>query len=585
MKRLFSLITVVVLVVSLAACGEKITENQQKLEQARTALILNDLSNVKGDLVLPEAGRNNVEITWQSSNTDVVENTGVVTRPGKSEGDVKLSLTATLTLGEDTVTKEFEARVIAASWQKYANLKAAIEAETDTPNVEVYVENLTVVATHRDGYIVTDGSASANIYKGPLYDVIQVGDVLTLGADFSFYYGQNNFSNPGFVRIQDKDSMQVMYKHMSIDEIVSFENNVIPMELSCSPVVIKGVVELVGPYKNVHISNENGSINVYYKSDSGAQDTLKGMVGREVEVFAVLYAYHTGDKVYQIVVDEAKDFFATEIDKTTEEIVELNESFIKKQLPDVSESNVTLPSVVAYGQEITWTSDDFTITDGELVAPVVAKAGVLKATYTIDSESYEVLVNVAVGPLTDMDIVTAKAEADGTLVKVTGIISGLDSYGKGVYLQANDGEAIYVSFLVMPDVEAGDEITVVGSLTLNDSYGNYVREIEGSSLNKVVSTGNTVLVEDMTIAETTSEVKDTLSRRVKLTVVVDYTDDYGYVFFTDDTHTEGAMTVKLKPSHNGIDESLLVDGETVVIEANLQKVSYDNIVLYNAIVK
>ena len=55
---------------------------------------------------LPLAGANNTTISWLSSNTSVVSNTGVVTRPSFTSGNAAVTLTATITknAASDTVT-------------------------------------------------------------------------------------------------------------------------------------------------------------------------------------------------------------------------------------------------------------------------------------------------------------------------------------------------------------------------------------------------------------------------------------------------------------------------------------------------
>ena len=49
-----------------------------------------------------------ITITWVSNDTTVISNTGVVTRPASSEADVEVMLTATLTLGGRSLTKNFD---------------------------------------------------------------------------------------------------------------------------------------------------------------------------------------------------------------------------------------------------------------------------------------------------------------------------------------------------------------------------------------------------------------------------------------------------------------------------------------------
>ena len=62
------------------------------------------LNSVTKDITLPLSGINGVTVTWSSSNTTIINNYGVVTR---SSNDVVVTLTATLTLNGQSVTKVF----------------------------------------------------------------------------------------------------------------------------------------------------------------------------------------------------------------------------------------------------------------------------------------------------------------------------------------------------------------------------------------------------------------------------------------------------------------------------------------------
>ena len=71
---------------------------------------------VRGNITLPDTGDMNSTITWESSDENVIRTTangnilpGQVTR---QKEDTKVTLTATLTKGEASTTKEFDCTVI-----------------------------------------------------------------------------------------------------------------------------------------------------------------------------------------------------------------------------------------------------------------------------------------------------------------------------------------------------------------------------------------------------------------------------------------------------------------------------------------
>jgi len=64
-------------------------------------------SNILTDLNLLTVGNNGSNITWSSSNTTAISNTGLVTRADFETGDMDVTLTATLTKGDYHETKTF----------------------------------------------------------------------------------------------------------------------------------------------------------------------------------------------------------------------------------------------------------------------------------------------------------------------------------------------------------------------------------------------------------------------------------------------------------------------------------------------
>ncbi len=81
------------------------------LASAATLLDLGDISAVREDLRLPRSGAYATAITWQSSNPAVLSNRGRVTRPGLTEPDANVTLTATLTLDGQLTTGRSRSRV------------------------------------------------------------------------------------------------------------------------------------------------------------------------------------------------------------------------------------------------------------------------------------------------------------------------------------------------------------------------------------------------------------------------------------------------------------------------------------------
>lgn len=93
--------------------GERKESNAQKAATALTG-IATDADNVTSDITLPSSVESfeNVTVSWTSSDTDVISNTGTVTR---ADEDKNITMTAKLTDSENYVIyKEFEVTVPAA---------------------------------------------------------------------------------------------------------------------------------------------------------------------------------------------------------------------------------------------------------------------------------------------------------------------------------------------------------------------------------------------------------------------------------------------------------------------------------------
>ena len=93
-----------------------ISEDGQAVLQAKNALMITYASGesaagVTADMTLPTSGADGVSIAWASNNAavnvEMTAGTGMVTRPGSGESNAEVTLTATLTKGSGSDTKEF----------------------------------------------------------------------------------------------------------------------------------------------------------------------------------------------------------------------------------------------------------------------------------------------------------------------------------------------------------------------------------------------------------------------------------------------------------------------------------------------
>ena len=92
-------------------------------------------SETVANLVLPTAGENGSTITWASSNTAVIAADGTVVRPAVGSANAVVTLTATITLGEASETREFTVTVPALLPEGVASDKVEYTGST-TANMD-----------------------------------------------------------------------------------------------------------------------------------------------------------------------------------------------------------------------------------------------------------------------------------------------------------------------------------------------------------------------------------------------------------------------------------------------------------------
>lgn len=78
-----------------------------QIESALSAISVTNIEDVRGNIHLP-ANSDGLVVTWNSSNTAVISNDGVVSRQGS---DTSVTLTATIESGDEVLEREFKASV------------------------------------------------------------------------------------------------------------------------------------------------------------------------------------------------------------------------------------------------------------------------------------------------------------------------------------------------------------------------------------------------------------------------------------------------------------------------------------------
>lgn len=129
-----------------------LTKAEIKEENAKTILskdkeLLTLEEIVVSNITLPSSGANGSTITWKSSNTAYITNDGVVTRP--EQGDVNVTMIATLSLDSIQLTKEFNIIVFENSQIKDLAFLNSVAASFEI-NITYVTEDL-ILPTYKKG--------------------------------------------------------------------------------------------------------------------------------------------------------------------------------------------------------------------------------------------------------------------------------------------------------------------------------------------------------------------------------------------------------------------------------------------------
>ena len=137
----------------------------QQVADAKAQLALTGLNAIISNLTLPTDGGSGVVVSWSSSQTNVISNTGVVSRPTAGLDTAVVILTATLSKNGVTATKSFTAKVV-------PSLSDKISAQLDSTNLTIsgnlnlLRSNLSLSTAGAEGSIITWSSDKPTILSG-----------------------------------------------------------------------------------------------------------------------------------------------------------------------------------------------------------------------------------------------------------------------------------------------------------------------------------------------------------------------------------------------------------------------------------
>ena len=471
MKKVLLALLLFAGVFTLAACNTEPETNEDLVlvEEARDALLLSGLDRVTADLTLPTAGRNGTTVTWSSSDTDVIANDGSVTRPAEGEDNATVTLTATVSLNEESATRSFEALVVAF---EPSNRFTDFTELFDNSAINDLVTVEGVVSTAFDGgFFVYDGAEYVGVYigsGGTGGGVVDVGDEVAITGLYARYYT--------LYQISDVENVEVLSTGNTVDttgeEITIEAINALDSQ---DPLIhgdfyeLTGTLVQKGEFNNIFLESEDSDdeVLIYYYSDEDSLAALEQFLGRTITITLAYYTDHASNGIMMSYLGDGSEVVVSEL--TDAQKLALDIEVLEETVFYTAGDALTLPTTGANGTTYTnWVSEDLTLiaSDGSYVAAPTEPTDVtFTATATLGDETDT--VEITVSSLAVISIEDALDVDPGGYVMFTGKVVEIIGGNKGFYVYDETG-LIYVRDTNFyddnkDDIEIGDSWTFVGA--------------------------------------------------------------------------------------------------------------------------
>jgi hypothetical protein len=427
--------------------------NDAEKVAADTASLFVQEGAVYGDLTLPTSGPNGTTITWSSDKPDYISNTGEVTRPAIGEGDEVVTLTATITLNDESDTKVFEFRVIEDVLVMTINEIKTTAEEGDDVLVRALVLGHFKEGTYK-GYFAYDGTGYIYIHLGSSAPTVEIGKVYQIAGEYDVYYGMPQIAYPTEQTELDTTMEWPAAIAVTIDDIMAYSTTV-PKEKFSQYITLTGTVTYDGTY--YYLTDEDGD-SVELNDDSDIA-LVVAELGKSVTINAFYHSYHTGHGNHQISFSGDPAHLSVN-ELSDEEALAADVATIA--LPNAAAFDLTLPTTGINGTTFSnWASSNTAVydNDGTFVA---FGTNTVTITFTADAvngtASETISVDVVVPVLSTIGDVLDFDKDD--LFAVEGIVYSISYYGYHIYA---NGEYIFVNDTSYQDLlTLGDELLIVG---------------------------------------------------------------------------------------------------------------------------
>ncbi|MFW5838299.1 MAG: immunoglobulin-like domain-containing protein [Bacillota bacterium] len=159
--------------------------DNDKAEVVKNDIDLGNTDMVLSDVELPESGDYEATISWASDDETVVDTDGTVTRP--TDDDATVTLTATVTVGDASVTKDFTLLVKDTDFES-SDVADAIAAEDEDM---LFIEGIVTSYKAYGGGFFIEGTDGDVIYVADL-EGVEVGNLVEVSGTRDTYAEYGN---------------------------------------------------------------------------------------------------------------------------------------------------------------------------------------------------------------------------------------------------------------------------------------------------------------------------------------------------------------------------------------------------------
>lgn len=519
-KKLFSLLLVLVLSLTLVACKkepkpEPIDPNEEKILEVYNSLdgLISKPESISSDLTLPAKFLNGVTGEWKSSNEDLLEILepsgttvkGKVTRPAFEEGDKKVTLSIVLKLeveGSEAITKEWKKELTILKLDKieieesYTSLqtvyddvisgKLAIGDGFKTSLIKI--DNVTLFSNTTSGYHLATADGTIAFVNGKA-NMPEKGKLFNITAKVNDYHGYLQLADVNYTEVEGTITHKATYKETTIDKINEMPiQNVDGHKDYSRTFKLKDVKLYVDPtikderYNLVLISkdldpatadrNKDGdyitnSIMIYYPTNDFA--AVKLLAGLEISEVNVIFEGYRSDKFVKFVSIQSVEDVTLAAELTDQESVDAAKSALNVETEFVKAGTINLLTDGALGTSIEWSFKDETdvnnkyidLATGAVTMPEGDQVNVkIVATISKGDVSETKEFTIIIGELKLKTISDALALDKNRKIKISGVITG--KFAKQTY-GFQDATGASIALYTKEELVVGREYVLSGT--------------------------------------------------------------------------------------------------------------------------